>query len=50
MDGGWTLSAFALGVIVAIIVILGLVIYSIRRHRDPDLKIECEAGIEKLAP
>jgi len=50
LDGGWTLSAFALGAIAAIIVVLALVIYSIRRHRDPDLKIECDAGIEKLLP
>jgi len=50
LDGGWTLSAFALGAIAAIIVVLVLVIYSIRRHRDPDLRIECDAGIEKLLP
>ena len=50
MDGTWTLSSIALGAIVGIIAVLALVIYSIRRHRDPELRIECEAGIEKLIP
>jgi cardiolipin synthase len=50
LDGTWTLSSIALGAIVGIIAVLGLVIYSIRRHRDPELRIECEAGIEKLIP
>jgi cardiolipin synthase len=50
LDGSWTLSSIALGAIVGIIAVLALVIYSIRRHRDPELRIECEAGIEKLIP
>src|SRR5687768_3513474 len=33
-----------------LIVVLLLVIYSIKRHRDPDLSIECDSGIEDLMP
>jgi cardiolipin synthase len=32
------------------IVVLVLVIWSIRRHRDPDLDIECDSPIEELVP
>ena len=35
---------------ILLIVILALVIWSIRLHRDPDLDIECDAPIEKLIP
>jgi cardiolipin synthase len=37
-------------VCIAVIVVLLLVIWSIRRHRDPDLNIECDAPIEDLIP
>lgn len=33
-----------------LIVVLGLVIWSIRRHRDPRLVIDCEAPITELLP
>lgn len=39
-------SALLLG----IIVLLGLVIWSIKRHRSPKLKIECGASIDTLMP
>jgi cardiolipin synthase len=38
------------GVLLTIIVVLALVIWSIRRHRDPNLKIECDVGIDSLMP
>lgn len=31
-------------------VVMGLVIWSIRRHRDPHLRIECDAPIADLMP
>ncbi len=34
----------------AVIVVQWLVIWSIRRHRDPDLDIECDLSIDKLLP
>jgi cardiolipin synthase len=40
----WILLSFAL------IVVLGLVIWSIRRHRDPNLYIETDWPINKLVP
>src|SRR5215218_7356057 len=33
-----------------LMVVLLLVIWSIKRHRDPDLEIECDSGIEDLMP
>jgi cardiolipin synthase len=33
-----------------VIAVLLLVIWSIKRHRDPDLEIECDSGIEDLMP
>jgi cardiolipin synthase len=36
--------------LVGIIAILVAVIWSIKRHRDPDLDIECDYPIEKLVP
>jgi cardiolipin synthase len=50
LDGSWVLSTIALACILLIIVVMALVIWSIRRHRDPHLKIECDAGVEKLLP
>lgn len=44
------LSAILTAVLILTIVVLALVIWSIRRHRDPDLDIECDAPIEKLIP
>src|SRR3569832_55793 len=34
----------------AIIALLVLVIWSIRRHRDPKLSIDCDSPIDKLVP
>ncbi|MDM0028880.1 phospholipase D-like domain-containing protein [Variovorax saccharolyticus] len=42
-------TALALGLL-ALSVILGLVIWSIRRHRDPRLEIDCDAPIGELLP
>ncbi|HEU4645042.1 MAG TPA: phospholipase D-like domain-containing protein [Burkholderiales bacterium] len=50
MDASWTISAIALGCLLLLIIVMGLVIWSIRRHRDPHLTIECDAGIDTLLP
>jgi cardiolipin synthase A/B len=50
MDESWAVGTFALIAFVLLVVVLGIVIWSIRRHRDPHLKIECDAGIAKLMP
>jgi cardiolipin synthase len=44
------LTTIALASILLIIVVMALVIWSIRRHRDPHLKIECNVGIDTLLP
>ncbi len=36
------------GLLLALVVVLGIVVWSIRRHRDPDLHIECDAPIGEL--
>jgi len=46
LSGG---SAVTLGLL-AVIVVLGLVIWSIRRHRNPILEFECGAPIETVLP
>jgi cardiolipin synthase A/B len=43
-------AGVALALLIALIVLLLLVIWSIKRHRDPDLHIECDWPIEKLIP
>lgn len=48
--GSWAAGSLTVATFVAIIVILGVVIWSIRRHRDPDLELECDEGIEALLP
>ena len=50
MDASWTISTIALACILLLIIVMGLVIWSIRRHRDPHLQIECDAGIDTLMP
>ena len=50
MTSAWAVGSLALATFVTIVVIFGLVIWSIRRHRDPDLKIECDVGIIDLMP
>ncbi|HWI81330.1 phospholipase D-like domain-containing protein [Ramlibacter sp.] len=42
--------SFWVGLAVGLALLLGLVIWSIRRHRDPDLHIQCDAGIDQLVP
>jgi len=37
-------------VVLGIIALLILIIWSIRRHRDPDLHIECDSPIDELIP
>ena len=50
MSSGWAIGSLALATVVTILVVLAIVIWSIRRHRDPRLKIESECGIEELLP
>jgi cardiolipin synthase len=38
------------GMLLTLLVVQVLVIWSIRRHRDPSLKIECDAPIDRLMP
>ena len=42
----WSLIAAVL--LGAVVILQGLVIWSIKRHRDPDMAIECDLPIEKL--
>jgi cardiolipin synthase len=39
-----------LALIVGAVIFQVLIIWSIKRHKDPDLKIECDAPIDKLTP
>jgi cardiolipin synthase A/B len=43
-------AGVAVALLAALIVLLLLVIWSIKRHRDPDLQIECDSPIDKLIP
>ena len=43
-------GAFWGGLLFGVVAILALVIWSIRRHRDPDLRIECDRPIDELMP
>ena len=45
MDG-----SFWGGVLLALVTVQVLVIWSIRRHHDPNLKIDCDAPIDRLMP
>ncbi|HEV7915488.1 MAG TPA: phospholipase D-like domain-containing protein [Albitalea sp.] len=38
------------GILLALVIVQVLVIWSIRRHRDPSLHIECDYPIDKLMP
>jgi len=44
------IAAFLGGVLLSIVILLALVVWSIRRHRDPDLHIECDPRIDQLIP
>src|ERR671913_695572 len=35
---------------VCVVLLLSIVIWSIKRHRDPDLNIECDVSIDELIP
>ena len=50
MTSAWAVGSFALATFIVIVTIFGIVIWSIRRHRDPDLKLETDVGIEELLP
>lgn len=50
MTSNWAVGSFALATFVIVVTILGVVIWSIRRHRDPNLKIECDVGVAELMP
>lgn len=50
MDSAWTVGSLALAFFILIIAFLVVVIWSIRRHRDPDLSIACDATIDTLVP
>ena len=40
----------ALLIIVGVVIFFVLVIWSIRRHRDPVLRVDCDASIDDLIP
>ena len=50
MNHNWSLhpSFYVLMALLALIALLVCVIWSIRRHRDPDLRIECNSPIDEL--
>src|SRR5262245_38389778 len=44
------IAAFLGGLLASVVIASILVIWSIRRHRDPDLHIECGSSIHELMP
>jgi cardiolipin synthase len=44
------MTAFWGGLLLGVVILLALVIWSIRRHKDPDLHIECDRPIDELVP
>ena len=38
------------GMLLAVVIVQIMVIWSIRRHRDPSLHIDCDYPIDKLMP
>ena len=44
------IAAFLGGLLLSVVILLALAIWSIRRHRDPDLHIECDSAIHELMP
>jgi cardiolipin synthase len=48
--GSTTGLVVALVFVVAIVVLQTLIIWSIKRHRDPELRIECASSIDQLMP
>ena len=49
-SGSIAIPIVALTLIFAVFVLLLIVIWSIKRHRDPDLHIECNSPIDELIP
>ena len=43
-------ASISLALLAALVVLLLIIIWSIKRHRDPDLHIECDSPIDKLIP
>lgn len=43
-------GSFWLGILLGVLTLLALVIWSIRRHKDPDLHVQCDAPIDELMP
>ena len=51
MDSTWDVISIVVAVVfVCLVVLLSIVIWSIRRHRDPKLHIKCDAPIDELIP
>jgi cardiolipin synthase len=48
LPDGWT-AVFAL-LSGALAIVLGLVLWSVRRHRDPVMRVDCEQPIDELVP
>ena len=46
----WLIGSAIFAALIAIIVVLVLVIWSIRRHRNPILEFECGEPIETMLP
>src|SRR5688572_218536 len=49
-SGSVALPVIALGLIIGLVVLLLIVIWSIKRHRDPELHLECDSSIDELIP
>jgi len=49
-SGSVALPVFALALMIGFVVLLLIIIWSIKRHRDPELKIECDSRIDELIP
>jgi cardiolipin synthase len=50
MDLSWAVGGTAVAVLVVLVVVLGLVLWSVRTHKDPDLHIQCDVDIDTLMP
>jgi cardiolipin synthase len=48
--GSMAVPVIVLALVGALVVVQLLVIWSIKRHRDPDLHIECDSPIDQLTP
>ena len=46
----YTFLAVACAVLLFLVALLGVVLWSTKRHRDPHIHVKCEAGIDKLVP